>query len=62
LDERAVPDNYRNPHVGRISPEGASEVVSMGIQWMFTEPLDFARGDPEHFDLVWAIMKGRAVQ
>lgn len=33
-------------------------MVSMGLQYMYEDPVDFARKDPDHFDLIYAIMSG----
>ena len=31
----------------------ATEVVSMGVQWMWENPVAFAASDPEYFDFIW---------
>jgi hypothetical protein len=35
----------------------ASELVSMGMQWLFEKPSWFAATDPEFFDLIWDIVR-----
>lgn len=36
----------------------ASEVISSGVEWMFTKPLQFAMKDREHFNLIARAMLG----
>ena len=31
----------------------ATEVVAMGLEWMYDDPIRLARGDPEMFDFIW---------
>ena len=31
----------------------ATEVFSVGLEWMWTDPLGFAADDPEYFDFIW---------
>jgi hypothetical protein len=52
--EIAWKDSFTNPYVGRIYPDGATEVFSMGLQYL-SDPAKaawFAGKDPEMFDLV----------
>ena len=45
-------DNY----AGKIYPNGLPmEMVTMGMQWLTTNPIEFAERDPEFFDLMWRI-------
>lgn len=61
--ERTKPDAFVHPYVGKIYKTSrgdvrATEVVSMGLERMYADPLEFARADPEHFELIWRIMGG----
>lgn len=56
--EVSKPDAFRHPYVGVIYDEIASEIVSMGLQWMYENPIAFAREDPGHFDFILRLMKG----
>jgi flagellar basal body-associated protein FliL len=44
-------------YVGKIYKDGATEVISMGIQYMVRNPALLAEKDPELFDLIWRIMR-----
>jgi hypothetical protein len=58
-DEKAVPDHFVHPYVGRdYKYEGGSEVFSMGFQH-FASSLDMSRlfmKDPEHFYLTLGML------
>lgn len=58
-------DRFFTPYCGKIySNSGeyrnayASEIMSMGVQRLFTEPAKFAKEDREYFDFVVANMRG----
>lgn len=48
--EVARRDKFRDPYVGKAyAGDHATEVTSMGLQWMASEPQKFWREDREHF-------------
>lgn len=61
-DELTRPDKFADPYVGKAyGPPGnqeATEVISMGIEQMFADPLRFAEADPDYFDFILHIMRG----
>ena len=36
----------------------ATEVLSMGMEWMWLDPVGFAAADPDYFDFVWDTVVG----
>jgi hypothetical protein len=60
--EVAIADNFIHPYVGKDYIENgrrfASEVLSMGLENFYTDPIGFARKDPEHFQLTYVIARG----
>lgn len=57
--------NFVSPYVGKIyqtidSKKGiaSSEVLSVGLQQLFANPVHFLSKDPEHFALIISAMKG----
>jgi hypothetical protein len=57
-DEMAYPDDFLDPYVGKFYSDGATEVISMGLQY-FTDAESMAtlyRKDPEHFHLIAGIL------
>jgi hypothetical protein len=65
--ERYFEDQYTDNYTSKIYPNGATELVSMGVEKFFkaTDPnvqlkaiADFAAADPHHYLLTYAILKG----
>ena len=67
-EEVAVKDQFRTPYIGKYyttKPDEpvnwddvyASEVVSMGVQYMYENPLEFALTDPDMFDFIYDILR-----
>lgn len=56
--EKAWKDNFFDAYVGRFYREGSTEILSMGIEAMYKNPLLFLQQDPEHFELILRIMGG----
>lgn len=62
--EDVIPDNFFNAYVGRLYgweekyKNHGQEVFSMGLQAMYSDPMEFYRLDKEHFLLTYAIMRG----
>jgi SPP1 gp7 family putative phage head morphogenesis protein len=54
-DEVVLKDKFFDPYVGKIY-NSATEVISMGIEWLLIDPLEFIAKDPEHFDLICDIL------
>jgi len=57
--EKAYPDDFINPYVGKIYENGSTEVLSMGIE-QFTDKKKLARfikKDREHFLFVLGVLK-----
>ncbi len=63
-DVFAWEDKFIHPYVGRdygkvSGRTAATEVLSMGLEYMHKNALFFWREDPEHFAYIWDIMRGR---
>lgn len=56
---------FRNPYVGRVYGASetsrnykglhATEVISLGLEWMYKDPLGFYREDREHFEFIYSL-------
>lgn len=58
-DEKAHPDQFVHPYVGKIYPNETTEVLSMGLE-CFSSPQALAalfQKDPEHFRLILGVCK-----
>ena len=56
------PDQFRDPYVGKQYRTQAgkyysTEVLPMGLEWFYNDPLGFAREDPDMFDFIYAIAR-----
>jgi len=56
------PDQFRDYYVGRQYRNAAgeytgTEVLSMGLEWFYSDPLGFARDDPDMFDFIYTIVR-----
>lgn len=68
-DEIATPDGFTSPYTGKIysfpvyhngqttQEVYATEIVSMGLQQMHDDPIDFAKKDPDHFAFIVSLMR-----
>lgn len=70
-DELGVKDEFITPYIGKYYAPGmpsegdlpdwgriqASEVLSMGLQYISEDPVKFAQQDPEMFDLIFDILR-----
>lgn len=56
-NERAYPDKFINPYVGKIYESDSTEVVSMGLQCLANPQslTHLAQHDPDHFKLILGI-------
>lgn len=61
--ERAKVDNFIDPYMGKdyFYPNGqrrATEVLSMGLQYMYADPIKLAMQDPDYFDFIFNLLRG----
>lgn len=56
--EIATVDKFMSPYMGkRYSADSSTEIVSMGLQYFFEDPVSFAKKDPDYFDFIYALMR-----
>ncbi len=55
--ETAWKDNFMTAYMGK-SYKDATELVSMGIEYLHSRPVQFAKRDPEMFDWIVDILRG----
>jgi hypothetical protein len=60
LLEVARPDKFISPYIGK-EYVGASEVLSMGLEMLATDPIGFAELDADMFEFIVALLR-RAVE
>jgi hypothetical protein len=52
-------DEHRAYYAGKTYSDGRSEVLSMGLEQLYRDPVHLARTDPPYFSLVLGILQGR---
>ena len=52
-------DGFYDHYVGKYYSDGATEIISMGLEQMQRSPLAFFKLDPGHFDFILKIMWGK---
>jgi hypothetical protein len=64
--ELAKPDDFTHAYMGKdygvkgTSEDRHSEMVSMGLQLLHEDPVRLAKQDPEYFDWIYSVTRGRA--
>lgn len=62
-DELTRPDKFKDAYVGKMygfqGKQIFTEVVSMGMEYLYADPLEFALSDPEYFDFITTITRGK---
>lgn len=57
--EKARPDKFIHPYMGKEYGRDATEIVSMGIEYMYDETARFAKEDPDYFDFIYNLLRNR---
>ena len=60
--EIAKSDKFFNAYVGKVYQDAngktyATEVVSMGMENMWHDPIGFAKNDPDYFDFIFGLLR-----
>jgi hypothetical protein len=58
-DEKAKPGNYIHPYVGKVYPDGSTEVISMGIERFHSAKsmLELYEQNREHFQFIMGVIR-----
>lgn len=68
-EEVGKEDKFRSVYAGKVykwsagggtnyNQEYATEIVSLGVEWLYAEPEQFAREDPDYFDFMLKLLRG----
>lgn len=62
-DEYAYFDQFLSPYMGKVYRDAAgtiegTEIVSMGLEYMYTRPVELSQGDPDMFNFIWGVLRG----
>lgn len=58
-DELTRKDKWMHPYMGKEYTSKSTEIVSMGVENMYADPERFAKDDPETFDFIYNLVRGR---
>jgi len=50
-EEYARDDSFISKYTGKVYKDGSTEIISMGLEHMFRDPVEFRQKDPEHFEI-----------
>lgn len=59
-DEMTKVDKFSNPYMGKFYGDpstGATEILSMGMEMMYANPVALAQKDPEMFDFIYSVVR-----
>jgi len=51
-DERGYKDKFLDHYMGKVYQSGDTEIVSMGLQYLVSDPIRLMKADPEYFDFI----------
>ena len=57
--EIAKKDNFFSPYCGKIYQGGGTEILSMGLEEIFDNAIEFSEKDPEYFNFVLDVIQKR---
>lgn len=57
--EVARKDKFMHPYMGKDYGRVATEITSMGLEYMYDDAARFAKEDPDYFDFIYDLMRGR---
>ena len=56
-DELTKADNFIDVYMGKYYKD-ASEILSMGLQYFYSNPVELMTKDPEYFDFIYNLVRG----
>ncbi len=56
-DEVARPDRFISPYMGKQYRDGSTEIISMGLEYFFSDPVSLAKQDPEYFTFMYDVLR-----
>jgi hypothetical protein len=57
--EESKTDHFMDPYMGKLYPDGSTELIAMGLQAFYQQPIQFAKADKEHFLVTLMAAKGK---
>ncbi len=51
-------DKFSHPYMGKQYASGDTEIISMGVEQLVTDPIGFAKSDPDYFQFMYDTLRG----
>lgn len=61
-DEVAYEDSFVTVYAGKVYPDKSTEILSVGLEEITRDPIEFMRRDPEHFSFTLDLIQGRYIE
>lgn len=58
-EETTKVDRFINPYMGKRYDDGGTEIISMGLEYIYKDPVIFRKADPEYFEFMIDVMNNR---
>ena len=49
---------FTGPYAGKVYPDATTEILTMGMESLYSNPVGFARKDPEYFEFILQVVTG----
>lgn len=56
-NETTKVDKWMRPYMGKVYPDKSTEILSMGLELMYRNPVALAKQDPEMFDFIYSVVR-----
>jgi hypothetical protein len=50
-------DKWMRPYMGKVYPDESTEILSMGLELMYRNPVALAKQDPDMFDFIYSVVR-----
>jgi hypothetical protein len=57
--EKTRRDKFLDPYMGKDYGRTATEILSMGLEMFYADPVQLAENDPDYFDFIFDLVRGR---
>jgi len=55
--EVAQADRFPSPYMGKRYNDGSTEIISMGLEYFYSDPLKLAKDDPDYFMFMYDVLR-----
>jgi hypothetical protein len=59
MDDRFIHNYMRKGYTNKAGERYATEILSMGLEYMYADPVTLATKDPDYFDFIFNLVRGQ---